>query len=50
LPELHLNIHQVLEICVMYLYICVLTLDPENSVSDPWPFLLQVSPDLFGFP
>ena len=33
---------------VMYLYICVHTLDPEISVSGPWPFLLQVSPDLFG--
>ena len=32
----------------MYLYICVHTLDPEISVSGPWPFLLQVSPDLFA--
>ena len=32
----------------MYLYICVHTLDPEISVSGPWPFLLQVPPDLFG--
>ena len=31
----------------MYLYICVHTLDPEISVSGPWLFLLQVSPDLF---
>ena len=44
LPELHLNIHQVLEICVMYLYICVHTQDLDISVSGPWPFLLQVSP------
>ena len=29
------------------LYICVHTLDPEISVSGPWLFLLQVSPDPF---
>ena len=39
----------VKSLCVMYLYICVHTLDPENSVSGPWPFLLQVSPDLCNF-
>ena len=28
-------------LCVMYLYICVHTWDPEISVSGPWPFCFK---------